>query len=96
VKQPQLFRTSPWVFSPQWTDADKVKLCVLFTHIFRDDFTAGRYGQVGRPNVQSLHELLQCNTEELERYRPEIETIALAYEEQRDVGEALAKLKASS
>ncbi len=45
------------VFSKEWNDKDKLRLCVVLTHMFREDFASGRYGQPGRPNVQTLHEL---------------------------------------
>ena len=82
--------SSPWLFSSKWTDGDKVRLAVLFTHIFRDDFLAGVYGEFGRPNIQSLHELLSMPSAELEGYRKEIEVIATAYEARKDIKHALA------
>jgi hypothetical protein len=84
-------RKSPWVFSRQWTDADKLLLCILMTHLIRDDIYAGCYGEMGRPNIQSLHELLQMETEELESHRDDIEALAEAYEKKLDVAEVLAE-----
>lgn len=81
--------SSLWTFTPDWTAQERVMLCILFTHIFRDDFTAGRYGLPGRPNVQTLHELLQLSSVELETHRKDIEAVAFAYENHLDVAEVL-------
>ena len=85
----QIKPSSVWNFTPDWTDQERVKLCILFTHVFRDDFTAGRYGLPGRPNVQSLHELLQLSAMELETHRQYIDVIAYAHENHLDTGEVL-------
>ncbi|MGO8998683.1 MAG: hypothetical protein ACLQVI_35620 [Polyangiaceae bacterium] len=67
--------SNPWHFSKAWTDGDKVRLAVLLTHLIRDDIEAGRYNRPGRPNIQSLHELLAMSPEELETHRAEIEAL---------------------
>ena len=68
--------TPLWSFSKEWTDADKLRLTILLTSMIRDDILAGQYGIVGRPNVQTLHELLMMNAEELEPYREQLEGFA--------------------
>ena len=70
-----------WQFSREWTDRDKLRLVVLLTHLIRDDILADRYGQPGRPNVQTLHELLAMSAAELETYRSEIEAYAREHEQ---------------
>lgn len=60
-------------FSAEWTAEERLLLVIVLTDLIRDDVNAGRYSEIGRPNVQSVHEMILASREELETYRREIE-----------------------
>jgi len=60
-------------FSTAWTVEDRLRLTILLTHMIRDDLYQNAYGRKGRPNIQSIHEMVVALAAELERYRSTIE-----------------------
>lgn len=70
--------------SKAWTDHEKLKLVVILTDNIRGDINLGVYGAVdfdsmqkpmGRPNIQSVHELIVATPDMLEEMRSDIEQI---------------------
>lgn len=69
----------PVQISKLWTDREKLKIIVVLTDMIRDDIQTGRYGVPGRPNIQSVHELIIAEPEALEAIRESIEAIINAH-----------------
>jgi hypothetical protein len=61
-------------FSREWTDEERLKVILLIASVIQDDIPAGRYGQIGRPNMQSIIELGALPAQDLERQRESIES----------------------
>jgi hypothetical protein len=66
-------------FSKDWTDRERLRLVILLTSMIRDDINLNRYGQFGRPNIQSVHEMIVATPAELEMYRSRIDAMVDAY-----------------
>lgn len=62
-----------------WTAEDKLKIIAVMADLIRDDIYAEKYGVVGRPNIQSIHELIAATPEALENERDSIESMYLAH-----------------
>jgi hypothetical protein len=62
-------------FSPDWTSEERLLLVIVLTDLIRDDINLGRYSAVGRPNVQSVHEMIVATPKELESYRSDIDEL---------------------
>lgn len=60
-------------FSAEWTAEERLLLVIVMTDLIRDDVNAGRYSAIGRPNVQSVHEMIVASREELEAHRKDID-----------------------
>ena len=60
-------------FSKAWNLEDRLRLTLLLTHMIRDDIHKNQYGLPGRPNIQSIHELMISTAAEIEPYRGDIE-----------------------
>lgn len=63
------------MFSQQWTAEERLLLVIVLTDMIRDDVNAGRYGEPGRPNVQSVHEMILAAPAQLEQSRGSIEQL---------------------
>lgn len=62
----------------------------LITDMIRDDVGAGRYGLPGRPNVQSIHEMILATPSQLESLRGSIDELLRVWSEGDDT--RIAKL----
>ena len=60
-------------FSKNWTPEDKLKLVALLAQIIQDDIPAGRYSEIGRPNCQSIMEVIIATPAEMEEMRGTID-----------------------
>ena len=56
-------------FSTAWSPEDRLRLVLLLTHMIREDIHAGHYGGEGRPNIQSVHEVIIAPAHVLEVHR---------------------------
>lgn len=61
--------------SKEWTPIERLKIVVILTDLIRDDVNLGIYGQVGRPNVQSVHEFIAATPTMLEESREYLEDL---------------------
>lgn len=59
-------------FSAEWTAEERLLLVIVMTDLIRDDVNAGCYSAIGRPNVQSVHEMIIASKETLEEHREDI------------------------
>ena len=66
--------------SSAWTAEEKLRIVICMTDRIRNDINAGRYGEIGRYNIQSVHELVAATPEVLEEYREELQALVDAYE----------------
>ena len=48
-------------WSKRWDNSDRLRLVVMLTSLIRRDIDAGRYGQEGRPNIQTVHECIAAD-----------------------------------
>lgn len=56
--------------------AEKLAWALVLTDMIRDDITLGRYGAVGRPNVQAVHHVLAFSDDELREHRADLDKCA--------------------
>ena len=66
--------------SKEWTPVERLKIIVIITDLIRDDVNMDRYGRFGRPNIQSVHELVSSTPEILEENRESIEKLVNAHQ----------------
>ena len=62
-------------FSSKWTAEERLLLVIVLTDMIRDDINAGHYSEPGRPNVQSVHEMILATPEQLEQSRDSVEKL---------------------
>ncbi len=63
------------MFSSKWTAEERLLLVIVLTDMIRDDINLGRYSGLGRPNVQSVHEMILATPEQLEQSRESVEKL---------------------
>jgi len=66
--------------STAWTAEDRLRVVSSLLDGLHDDICAGRYSEVGRPNITSLQHILHDPSEVLEQYRVECETYVAEHE----------------
>jgi len=64
-------------FSSEWTPEDKLKLVAFLAGVIQDDIPAGRYSDIGRPNCQSIMEVIVSSADELESTRATIDQMII-------------------
>ena len=67
------FRGQSLHFSKHWTAEERLRLVIILTTMIRDDINNNRYSVPGRPNIQSVHEMIAATAEELESWRESLE-----------------------
>lgn len=59
--------------SKEWTDRDRLRVINAILPGLSDDIYAGRYSEMGRPNITTLMHIIHDPAEVLEEYRQEFE-----------------------
>lgn len=67
------------MFSRNWTAEERLLLVIVLTDMIRDDVNAGRYSALGRPNIQSVHEMILATPEQLEHSRESIDDLLVTW-----------------
>jgi hypothetical protein len=66
-------------FSPLWSPEERLLLVILLTSMIREDIHAGTYNTPGRPNIQSVHEVITAPAAVLNAMHEEIDAMVEAY-----------------
>ena len=67
--------------SKEWTSYERMALVFMLSDQIRDDILSDSYGDFGQPNIQSIHEMLAADRDELESNRKEFQNIVDGYAE---------------
>jgi len=66
--------------SKDWTADERIRVVQAILPGMQDDIYAGRYSEMGRPNITSIQHVLSEPADVLEGYRSDLEKIVAAFE----------------